>query len=144
MTRERPATNRHTPETTGPLSSNPAPAAMAGVQRGVFPLVGIFNLHSVSVCGRLYPLPRRTTFHFRNALHLMEARNRIAYVRGVFQRLLALLGESELGYGYPITNWLGQLGHCFPPSEHPLAYGRLGTFYHGITVAFPAPAAWCG
>jgi len=28
-------------------------------------------------------------------------------VRGIFQRLLALLGESELGYGYPITSWFG-------------------------------------
>ena len=47
------------------------------------------------------------TFRFRDALHLMKARNRIAYVRGIFQRLLALLGESELGCGYPITSWLG-------------------------------------
>jgi hypothetical protein len=80
---------------------------MAGVQRGMFALVGLFKFHSVSLCGRLYPLPRRTTFHFRNALHLIEARNSVAHVRGVFQRLLALLGESELGYGYPITSWFG-------------------------------------
>jgi hypothetical protein len=74
---------------------------MTGVQRGVFALVGLFKFHSVSLCGRLYPLPRRTTFRFRNALHLIEARNSVAYVRGIFQRLLALLGESELGCGYP-------------------------------------------
>jgi hypothetical protein len=80
---------------------------MAGVQHGVFALVGLFKFHSVSLCGRLYPLPRRTTFRFRNALHLIEARNSIAYVSGIFQRLLALLGESELGCGYPITSWLG-------------------------------------
>ena len=52
---------------------------MAGVQRGVFALAGPFKFHSVSLCGRLYPLPRRTTFRFRNALHLIEARNSVAY-----------------------------------------------------------------
>src|SRR5450631_629939 len=62
-----------------------------------------FKVHSVSLCGRLYPLPRRTTLCFRNAFHLIEARNGIAYVRGIFQRLLALLGESELGCRYTIT-----------------------------------------
>ena len=80
---------------------------MASIQRTEFDLVGLFKFHSVSLCGRLYPLPRRTTFRFRNALHLIEARNSVAYVRGIFQRLLALLGESELGCGYAITNWLG-------------------------------------
>jgi len=80
---------------------------MAGVQRGVFALVGLFKFHSVSLCGRLYPLPRRTTFHFRNALHLVEAHNSVAYVSDIFQRLLALLGESELSYEYPITSWFG-------------------------------------
>jgi len=80
---------------------------MVDVQRGAFALVGLFKFHSVSLCGRLYPLPRRTTLRFRNALHLIEARNSVAYVRGIFQRLLALLRESELGCGYPITSWLG-------------------------------------
>jgi hypothetical protein len=88
------------------LKSGVSPAATAGVQR-VFALVGLFKFHSVSLCGRLYSLPRRTTFHFRNALHLIEARNSVAHVSGIFQRLLALLGESELGYGYPITSWVG-------------------------------------
>ena len=76
-------------------------------QRGALALAGLFKFDSVSLCGRLYPLPRRTAFRFRNALHLMKARNRVAYVRGIFQRLLALLGESELGCGYPIASWLG-------------------------------------
>jgi hypothetical protein len=80
---------------------------MAGVQRCVFALVGLFEIHSESLCGRLDSFPRRTTLHFRNALHLLEARGSVAYVRGIFQRFLALLGESELGCGYPITNWLG-------------------------------------
>jgi len=80
---------------------------MAVVQRGVFALAGPFKFHSVSLCGRLYPLPRRATFRFRNALHLIEARRSVGYVRGIFQRLLALLGESELGCGYPITSWPG-------------------------------------
>jgi hypothetical protein len=79
---------------------------MAGVHRGLFALVGLFKFHSVSLGGRL-PLPRRTTFRFRNAFHLIEARNRVAYVSGIFQQLLALLGKSELGCGYPITSWLG-------------------------------------
>src|SRR5450631_3113810 len=89
-----------------PLSNSPAPAAMAGVQRGVFALVGPFKFHSISLCGRLDSLPRRTTFRFRNALHLIETRNSVAYVRGIFQRFLALLGESEFGCGYLITSWL--------------------------------------
>jgi len=80
---------------------------MASVQRGVFALVGVFKFHSISLCSRLDSLPRRTTFGFRNALHLLEARDSVADVRGIFQRLLALLGESELGCGYPITSWLG-------------------------------------
>jgi hypothetical protein len=59
-------------------------------------LVGLFKFHPVSLCGRLYPLPlpRRTTFRVRDALHLMEACDSITYVRGIFQRLLALLGET--------------------------------------------------
>ena len=73
---------------------------MAGVQWGVFALVGLFEFHSISLCGRLDPLPRRTTFGFRNALHLLEARDSVTYVRGIFQRFLALLWESELGCGY--------------------------------------------
>src|ERR1019366_1488670 len=55
------------------------------------PLFGLLKFHSVSLCGRLYPLLRRSTFRFRNVLHLVEARNRVAHVRGIFQRLLALL-----------------------------------------------------
>jgi len=86
------------------LKSGFSPAAMAGVQRGVFALVGLFKFHSISLCGRLYPLPCRTTFRFRNALHLVEARNSVAHVGGIFQRLLALLREREPGCGYPITS----------------------------------------
>jgi hypothetical protein len=88
----------------------------AGLHRGEFALVGGFKFHSVSLGGRLYPLPRRTTFRLRNVLHLMEARNRVAHVRGIFQRLLALLGKSELACGYPVTSCLGELCHCFPSS----------------------------
>ena len=84
-----------------------APSAIARMQRGVCVLVGLFKFHSVALCGRLDSLPRRTTFRFRNSLHLLEARDSVADVRCIFQRLLALLGESELGCGYPITNWLG-------------------------------------
>src|ERR1022692_3058934 len=90
-----------------PLSNSPAPAAMTGVQRGVFALVGPFKFYSISLCGRLDLLPRRATFSFRNALHLLEARGSVAYVRGIFQRFLALLGESEIGCGYLITSWFG-------------------------------------
>jgi hypothetical protein len=78
-----------------------------GVQRGVFVLVGVFKFHSVSLCGRLYPLPRCTTFRFRNALHLIEACDSVTHVRSIFQWLLPLLWESERGCGYPITSRLG-------------------------------------
>src|SRR5664280_86023 len=88
---------------------------MVDVQRGAFALGGLFKFHCVSLCGRLYPLPRRATFRFRNALHLIETRNSVAYVRGIFQRLLALLRERELGCGDPITSWLGQLCHYCSP-----------------------------
>jgi hypothetical protein len=84
-----------------------APTAIAGMQCGACVLVGLFNFHSVSLCGGAYPLPGGTTFRVRDALHLIEACDRIAHVRGVFQRLLSLLGESELSCGYPITSWLG-------------------------------------
>ena len=80
---------------------------MAGVQRGVFAPAGPFKFHSVSLGGSQYPPPRRATFRFHNALHLIEARDSVGYVKGIFQRLLALLGESELGCGHPITSWLG-------------------------------------
>src|ERR1019366_8473955 len=86
------------------------------------------RMNSESLCGRLYPLPRSTTFHFCNALHLIEARNSVAYVRSIFQRLLALLGERELGCRYPITSWFGQLCHCFPPREHPRRLNGPGLF----------------
>jgi CheY-like chemotaxis protein len=98
------------------LESAPRPGARASTQRTEFELGGLFKFHCVSFCGRLYPLPRRTTFRFRNALHLVEARNSVAYVRGIFQRLLALLRERELGCGYPITSWFGQLCHYCSPS----------------------------
>src|ERR1039458_5608708 len=104
---------------------------MAGVQRGVFALVGPFKFHSISLCGRLDSLPRRTTFRFRNALHLIETRNSVAYVRGIFQRFLALLGESE--FGLRISDhelaWLA-LPLLFLLSEHPYCArpGRPGLF----------------
>ncbi len=85
----------------------------------MFALLGLFKLYTVSLCGGLYPLPRRPTFRFRNVLHLIDARDRVANVRGVFQRLLTLLGKSKLGYRYPITRWSGQLCDCFAPSGHP-------------------------
>jgi hypothetical protein len=107
------------------------------------PLFGLLKFHSVSLCGRLYPLPRRSTFRFRNVLHLVEARNRVAHVRGVLQRLLALLGKSELGCRYPITSWFGQLCHCFPPSGASPCARTARDFLTRIT-AFPVPAAWCG
>jgi hypothetical protein len=87
---------------------------------------------------------------------VIEARNSVAYVRGIFQRLLALLGESELGCGYPITSWVRPFSLHSPrlrrtpsfiaidrlelawlafaiiflPREHPPAHGRPGTLYH--------------
>jgi hypothetical protein len=71
-----------------------------------FPLVGLVKYNPVSLCGSLYALPCRTTLRVRNALHLIEASNRVAYMSGIFQRLLALPGESKLGCGYPVTTCL--------------------------------------
>jgi hypothetical protein len=39
----------------------------------VFALVALLKFHFVSLCGGLYPLPRRPEFRFYNALHLIEA-----------------------------------------------------------------------
>src|SRR5450755_4465450 len=114
-----------------PLSNSPAPAAMAGVQRDVFALVGPFKFHSIPLCGGLDSLPRRTTFGFGNALHLLEARDSVADVRGIFQRLLALLGESELGCGY--------LYECRLTSYRLLGLGRAKRFYHLAKTAFVIP-----
>jgi hypothetical protein len=80
---------------------------MANKQALISALLGHFNLHSVLLRGGPYPLPCGTTFRVRDALHLFEACDSVTYVRGVFQRLLPLLGESELSCGYPITSWLG-------------------------------------
>jgi len=84
----------------------------------------------------MYLLPRHTTFRFRYALYLIEARNRIAYVRGIFQRLLALLRKCELGCGYPITSWLGQLCHYFSRSGTPCPWAVPGSFSRLATAAF--------
>src|ERR1700683_2238628 len=73
----------------------------------VFALRGLFQLHPVALCGRLDALPCRAPFCLRNTLHLVEARSRVAYVGSVLQRFLALLRESKLAGGYPITSWLG-------------------------------------
>src|ERR1017187_5970070 len=112
----RRVSTRHSPATACRVLRSLATPDTAGVHRGEFALVGLFKFHSVSLGGRLYPLPRRTTFRLSNVPHLMEARNRVAHVRGIFQRLLALLGKSELGCGYPVTSCLGELCHCFPSS----------------------------
>src|ERR1019366_5842234 len=58
------------------------------LQPGGFALIGLSKFHSISLCGRLYPLPRRTTFHLRNDIHLPEARSSVADVGDFFQRLL--------------------------------------------------------
>ena len=81
-----------------------APTAIVRMHRGVGVLVGLFKFHSVAFCGRPYALPCSITFSIRDALHLIEACDSVTHVRGVFQRLLALLGESELSCGYPITS----------------------------------------
>src|ERR1039457_1353836 len=123
----RRVSTRHSPATACRVLHRLATPDTSGLHRGEFGLVGGFKFHSVSLGGRLYPLPRRTTFRLRNVLHLMEARNRVAHVRGIFQRLLALLGKSELACRYPVTSWFGQLCHCFRPSGHPLRSEGPGT-----------------
>src|ERR1022692_1065117 len=74
---------------------------MASVQRAEFELGGLFKFHCVSLCGRLYPLPRRATFRFRNALHLIEARNSVAYVRGIWAVARNRLPSKQSLGSYP-------------------------------------------
>jgi hypothetical protein len=101
-------------------------AALAGIERAEFELGGLLKFHCVSLCSRPYPLPRRTSFRIRNPIHLIETRNSVTYVRGIFQRLLALLRERELGCGHPITSRLSQLSHYFSPSGGPSRTGGPG------------------
>ena len=42
-------------------------------------------------------LPSRVAFRVGDALHLVEAGNGVAHMRGVLERLLALLRKCELG-----------------------------------------------
>jgi hypothetical protein len=83
------------------------PAHVAVPGRGVFALVGPFKFHSISLCGRLDSLPRRTTFRFRNALHLLEARGSVAYVRGIFQQLRERGESTHCGFDFPIRPGTG-------------------------------------
>src|ERR1039458_6127170 len=139
----RRVSTRHSPATACRVLRSLATPDTAGVHRGEFALVALFKFHSVSLGGRLYPLPRRTTFRLRNVLHLMEARNRVAHVRGIFQRLLALLRKSERGCGYLVTSCLGELCHCFPPRQYLPAPGIPRDSLPRITATFLTPAAWC-
>ena len=66
------------------------------MQRGVFVLVGLFNFHSIPLCGGPYPLPCSTTFHGRDALHLMEACDRIAHVGSVSSSSFRCVGKANL------------------------------------------------
>src|ERR1017187_7213501 len=114
--RGQSAARRYAPVVIGRATRGPATADPVGVHVGGLALIRLLQFHTISFCGGLYPLPRRPTFRFRNVLHLVEARDRVAHMRGVLQRLFALLGKSELGCGYPVTNCLGELCHCFPSS----------------------------
>ena len=112
--------------------------------RGEFALVGLFKFHSVSLGGRLYPLPRRATFRLSNVLHLMEARNRVAHVRGISSGSLRCLGKANLVADIPSRAALVSFAIVFLPREYLPAPGRPRYSLPRITTAFSAPAAWCG
>src|ERR1035441_5990852 len=92
--------------------------------RGEFALVGLFKFHSVSLGGRLYPLPRRATFRLSNVLHLMEARNRVAHVRGISSGSLRCLGKANLVADIPSRAALVSFAIVFLPREYLPAPGR--------------------
>ena len=106
----------------------------------MFALVGPFEVHSVSLCGRLDSLPRRTTFGFRNALHLLDARGSVAYVRGISQRFLSVawgkrtwLRISDHGLAWlawPLLFSLGSIPCCTAVrnSLTTLDYGSFSSF----------------
>jgi hypothetical protein len=69
------------------------------------------QLDVVLLRGGLDALPRRVALGVADVFHLVEARDRIAYVAGVFQRLLALLFESVLVRGQVVAVVLVELAH---------------------------------
>jgi hypothetical protein len=52
----------------------------------------------------LYALPSRAALSFSDVLHLIKAGDSIADVRGILQRLLALLWESELHHAHRVSS----------------------------------------
>src|ERR1019366_2717673 len=101
------------------ISSSRFCRATLTIRAGVFTLVGLFKFHSVSLCGGLYPLPRRATFRFRNALHLIEARNSVADVGRHFpaapcvawkKRTWLRISDHELAWlALPLLSSLGSI-----------------------------------
>jgi hypothetical protein len=69
-------------------------------------LLGALEFHLVLLSGSLNSLPSRATFRLGDALYLVEARGRVAYVRGVLQGFFTLLGKRVLGRGYPVASCL--------------------------------------
>ena len=95
------------------------PAAMADVQRRMLALIGLFKFHSVPLCGRLDSLPRRTTFGFRHALHLLEAaRQRCVRERHFPAVPCVAWGKGERGK----RTWWRR-------SDHDLAWLALPSFF---------------
>jgi hypothetical protein len=93
-----------------------------------FALVRPFKSHSLSLCGLLDPLPRRTTFGFRNTLHLLEARDSVADVRGS-SGSLRCLGKANLVADIRSRAGLVSLATIFLPWEHSLLHGGPEPFY---------------
>src|SRR4051812_35609938 len=56
--------------------------------------------------------PRLIPFLVRHVLHLVEAGDGVAHVRGVFQRFLALPGKRELLGGDVVLVFLVQFAHA--------------------------------
>jgi hypothetical protein len=115
----------------------------ATVQRGAFALIRPFKSHSISLCGRLDPLPRRTTFGFRNALHLLEARQRCGRERHFpaapcvawGKRTWLPISDHELAWlAWPLFFSLGSIPCCTAVrnSFTTLDYGSFSSFWRVV------------
>src|SRR6185437_4963174 len=82
----------------------------------------------VAFRGPEYALPRPVAFGVAHVFHLVEARDRVAHVPGVGQRLLAFFGEGELFFVqlvlFRCAHALALLRHL--RTMHPRALGLPG------------------